>query len=259
VRSGIYETGFWHNAFHIDTCGFGAKSSLTTYEAAKCISKFQSTKNVLPLIRKSTVPCKYPQVNLSQKWTGVVLAAQKILDRSVYQVGSVSDYWRFFTAACKYYGSRLFIKMHPMCSMDGEVMGHRMFDIALVHKCQIGYCNLDILTNCEFVIAYNSTIAADCFIRGVRYVQYAPGYFYQLPAVTYTKGEMCSQPADTVFWGYKTADFLLWKYCIHRDLNKECMIKLFKIYANSRDMFPLPLEFSYAATTLDKNLLIQVK
>jgi len=40
----------------------------------------------------------------------------------------------------------------------------------------------------------------------------------------------------------------LWKYCFNQKMTEEMWVKIFNVFGNSWDMFPLPEDLSYAGT-----------
>jgi hypothetical protein len=258
-RHSVMETGFFHDAAHLDTIGLYQYSSLCTPQALKEIENFDakvSAEEILnQTIQKTGHSSKYPQGQDPEwnskfvDWEGVVLASQNPTDRSIRSVFSPEQYYQFIEDACKFYGKDLFIKLHPWNS--GEV-GERLRSIASKHGVQAAKINHRIISKCKFCLVFNSTFSVDCFLRNVPVAQYAPGYFYQNPAVQYTGFTFPTEIKTNIGFGQKTCDFLMWKYCFDHSMPAENWIKMFEVFANSREMFPMPEGLSYAGYNLRK-------
>lgn len=244
AKNGVCESGFFFDSYHIDTIGFGLHSSLTTPQCIKMVEEFHAPKSAASIVLDSTIPSKFRQPNIQQRWNDVVLAAQLPRDRSICQGHSVYDYWRFVKGACKFYGKHLFVKCHPYAKKHYA----RFARYANKYGCKIGYCDHSVIKHCKFVLTWNSTFAVDCFLRGVPVAQFAPGYFYQQPAVTYTEGQYPDSVADTVDAAYKLADFLIWRYCYNGRLPFDDIWRIILAFSKSEQMFPLPEELSFGAT-----------
>jgi len=102
-----------------------------------------------------------------------------------------------------------------------------------------------IIAECEHVLLFNSTFAVDCFLRDIPVVQYAPGYFYQLPNLTYTAGSFGPARQTDGDFRQRLCDFLMWHYCFDYTMPAEDWIGMFDACAKSNDMFPIPEEASY--------------
>ena len=72
------------------------------------------------------------------------------------------------------------------------------------------------------------------------------GYFYKTPAVTFTDGKCINASYNTLDDGEKLANFLIWKYCLNKKMPVEMWAKLLVTFAESKEQFPLPLEYCYA-------------
>ena len=249
IPHAIIETGFFWNAAHIDTCGLYDKSSLAEEVAIKHIDEFEAPESAENVILSQVQASKYQQgedPDMRGKqiyWDGVVLALQNPTDRSIRAVSTPEKYYQFVEDACKFYGKNLFIKLHPWNS--GEI-GDKLRAIAAKYNVRAAKINHRILSNCKFCLVYNSTFAVDCMLRGVPVAQYAKGYFYRNPAVHYTYGSFPTDIKTNLDFGKKTCDFLVWKYCFNYNLTTDEWIKLFKAYRDSKGLFPLPKELSYA-------------
>ena len=244
-KTGTMETGFFWDAMHIDTIGLYANSSLNTVMGRNAIMEFNAPKSAREIILQGKhPPSKYRPIGEAVSWNGVVLALQNPSDRSIHRGSSTLDYFRFVEMACIHYKEQLFLKLHPWNS--GEIE-QRFRALAAEHGCSIGRVSHAVIENCKFVLVYNSTFVVDCLIRGVAVAQFAPGYFYQCPGVNYVAyqfpDELESNPED----GFKLCDFLVWRYCFDQGMPIEKLVELFRHYANSRDLFPLPEELSYGA------------
>lgn len=246
-KSYAMETGFFWDAAHIDSHGLYMHSAFNTHDGVKEYKQFNSPKSSIDIISDSgLVSSKYRQADYDVDWDGVVLALQNPGDRSVLSCGSAEDYYKFVEGACQYYKNRLFLKAHPW--NIGDVF-ERIKSYSDKHNCRIEKCNHSVLKHCEFVILYNSTFCVDCFVRGVPVAQFAPGYFYQTGAVHYTKGDYhVSLNKDCVELGKQLADFIIWKYCFNIRMPKDMWLDMIKTLERSQDLFPLPLDLSYAAT-----------
>lgn len=252
ARSIIIETGFFWQAAHVDIVGLYQRSSLCTPQAIKEIEDFNAPVPAIEILKKQGKSSKYQQGECKDapkdiQWSGVVLASQNPYDRSIRAVGSSDDYFKFYESACKFYGKNLFIKLHPWNS--GET-GDVLRKIAKDNGVQVAKINHRIIKHCKFVLVYNSTFSVDCMIRGVPIAQYAPGYFYQNPAVQFTNHSFPTEIKTDISFGYKTSNFLMWRYCFDYSMSAEKWIKMFEQIAKNREMFPISREFSYAENKL---------
>ena len=249
----VLETGFFWQAAHLDTVGLYQHSSLCTPSALKAIEKYKAQISACDIVSNGKQSSKYPQGEDPEwrgkdiEWEGIVLALQNPIDRSVRSVASPEDYYRFVEDACKFYGKNLFIKLHPWNS--GE-KGDKLRAIANKHGVRAAKINHRIIEKCKFVLVFNSTFAVDCMLRNVPVAQYAPGYFYQNPAVQYTQYTFPLDVETDIAFGQKTCDFLIWKYCYNHSMPTEKWVQMFDVFARDRSMFPMQEEFSYASNTL---------
>ena len=244
----VIETGFFWQAAHIDTIGLYQHSSLCTPQALKEIENFDAPVPAKKIIESQKQKSKFrqgedPGMEKDIHWAKIVLALQNPYDRSVRAIASPEDYFRFVDDACKFYGNNLFIKLHPWNSGD---IGDRLRKIAYDNEVQAGKISHRIIEDCEFVLVFNSTFAVDCMIRGVPVAQYAPGYFWQNPAVQYTEYTFPTEIKTDIDFGQKTCDFLVWRYCFDHSMPAEKWTQMFEQIAKSKKMFPLPEEFCYA-------------
>ena len=242
------ECGFFWQASHLDTVGMYQQSSLCTPQAIREIEKFDAPVPAMDILKTLPQSSKYQQGEDPSMpeihWDKIVLACQNPHDRSIRAVGTPDDYYKFFEGACKYYGGdNLFVKLHPWNS--GEV-GEKLRKIARDNGVMAAKVNHRIIKDCEFVLMFNSTFAVDCMIRGVPVAQYAPSNLYQLPAIDYTNWKFPDKISTDIDFGQKTCDFLMWRYCFDSFMPGERWIEMFKQVAKSKEMFPLPEEFSYA-------------
>ena len=239
-RGSVFESGFFWDAFHLDKLGLYQFSSLNVPEIKYMIQSCRPFDREL-LLNGPRVNSKYRQTNVPTEWDGVVLACQNPGDRSVISVGTMEDYYNFIDDACRYYGSKLFLKLHPWNS--GEVV-ERFQVSADRYGCKMAKTNHSVLDNCEFALMYNSTFAVDCMLRGVPVVQYAPSYFTESGSVTHSKRQFIA-PHDTVVRGYKMIDFLVQHYCFTQDMSPADWTFLLRSHAESTNLFPLPRRLSY--------------
>lgn len=244
-KSGIVETGFFWDAMHIDTIGLYAHSSLNTPQGRSSIMSFNAPKSAADIVLRGRLPTsKYRQANEKVIWKGVVLALQNPTDRSIHRGSSTADYYEFVEKACRLYGRHLFLKLHPWNT--GEVEA-RFRELALAYGCRIGRVDHSVIELAKFVLVYNSTFVVDCLIRGVPVVQYAPGYFYQCPGVHYSSFQLPDEAVSNKEDGFKLCDFLVWRYCFSQAMPIKRIVEVFRAYANSAEMFPMPEELSYGS------------
>ena len=245
----VIEAGFFWQATHLDTIGLYQYSSLCTPQALREIENFDAPVPAKEIVEVQKHKSKFPQgedpdiKNQDIYWNKVVLALQNPYDRSIRVIASPEDYFKFIDDACKFYGDNLFIKLHPWNS--GEV-GDRIRKIACDNGVQAAKIGHRIIKDCEFVLVFNSGFSTDCMIRDVPVAQYAPGYFYQNPAVQYTEYTFPTKVKTNIDFGQKTCDFLVWRYCFDHTMPAEKWIQMFEQVAKNKKMFPLSREFSYA-------------
>jgi hypothetical protein len=247
------ETGFFSGAMHFDRRGLWERSSFRDDAAMDEVRAYQpppEAKEVMDAI--CGLGSKYRQPTNSFDWDGIVLAAQKDNDKSVnfvYDAQWRHKFWPFVEAACKRYGKDLLIKMHP--KLDGTQILPFM-NVAKRHKCQCEAVNLSVFDKCRFALVFNSTVAVDCWLRGIPVVQYAPGYFSHTGAVTFTNGTFVDEPGDTKDMARKMLDFLAWRYCFRQDMdNREFVAMLVEMAKAPKDVtFPMPERYSYGAQVL---------
>lgn len=250
TKYGVMETGFFNEAAFIDTIGNYQTSSLNTKKAYDEIANFdlkgrKTAKEIifkLPANRQSKFNPSYKENKEKINWKGIVLALQNPSDRSILSVTSTNMYYNFVEECCKFYGNNLFLKMHPWNS--GETY-NRLASIAQKYNCNYGKTDMGIIEQCEFVIAYNSTFAIDCLLRGVPYVQFGLGTFYNTFGVHFSNYTL---PVNItkITNAEKLCDFLIYKYCFNKKMSKENFSKMIKHYAHSNEIFPMVDEFCYA-------------
>lgn len=225
------ESGFFRGACWVDKLGIYADSSLTSPEAIKAIEKFNPPEDIIDLVLESDMQSKYKQSG-EDAFSSHVLALQFPTDMAVLSVGSSIDYMRKMDEIMERFGNQLFVKIHPnMKDLKTIAKFERM---AKKHGCFYGNYNLSVLDHCKSVHVYNSSIVVDAWMRGRETFQYAPGTFSNVPRKR------------------KTVNFLMWKYCLPVDLTREQWIKIFEIYKNSDELFPLPMEYSWGHWFLNK-------
>jgi hypothetical protein len=207
------------------------------------VAAYEAPKSANLTIGESGLPeSKYKQRSDEQDWNGVVLALQRPKDRSIRVVGSVEDYYEFVQQCCEKWGPGLFLKEHPSGASERD----RWMEMALRYGCTFRKVNHSVIKNCRFVILYNSSFAVDCFLRGGPVQQYAPGYFYKTPAVTYTDRTLMDNINHDVHAAQKLADFLIWRYCIDKSMPFDKWVETLSVFEKSKEPFPLPENLSYA-------------
>lgn len=242
-RFGIAETGFFWDAMHIDMRGLYQFSSLNTAAGYRELQEFVPPESGLNLIKTASLPqSKYRQPNDEQDWNGVVFACQNPEDRSIHSVASTEDWWRFFEACCRYYGSKLFVKLHPW---NRDHIESKIRSTAETYGCTVGRAGHQIIEKCEHVVLFNSTFAIDCMVRGVPVKQAAPGYFSGTGAVSMCDAEPRRPIQETIEAGHRLIDFLVWKYCFSMDCTLKDWKRRLRTFANSHELFPLPVKESY--------------
>ena len=253
VKHGVMETGFFHNAMFIDTIGAYQNASLNCTAGMREILDFVPPESFRDLyLRSDRIKSKYPQPNSNIEWDGVVFAAQNPADRSVHTVASTRDWYKFYEDCCKYYGKALLIKMHPW-TPKGDKRYRRMADIANKYDCKYGHYNHSCIDNCEHVVTFSSSFAVDCFLRGVLVKQAVPGQFWSTGAVTYCGMDPSVGCNDTIDMAYQLVEFIGWRYCFEAKKDTNWWKSIFRIFAESNKVFPLPIELSYANGLLQEN------
>jgi hypothetical protein len=240
--SSTMETGFFSDAAHIDKNGLYQFSSLNLNGIRDIISNYTPPVEFSEF--RHLIQPKFKQPTPQREWEHVVLACQAPADRSILRVGSTNMYYQYLKDACVYYGDKLFLKLHPTNSLEIERL---IREIAAPYKCTVDRSNFSIIDNCEFVTTYNSTIVADAILRHVRVNQHAPGYFWKSGTVNYCNWTLQSYSVvrESEYLD-KFCTFLVWKYCSHIKQPIAEWIEIFKVYADSKEDFPLPEKYSYA-------------
>jgi hypothetical protein len=250
-KYGVMETGFFHKGAFIDTVGAYQCCSLNTKDAFNRISNFdlngrKSAKEIIFGFK----PHNQSKYNASFGRTEpfdqtIILACQNHSDRSIGYPHSSKVYFEFIEECCKFYGKNLFIKLHPWNSGENK---NPYFEIAKKYNCEIGKFHMSLIENKEFLISFNSTIAIDCILRNTPYVQYAMGTFWNCFGVHFSNYSFPTK-IDPIPDSQKLADFLIYKYCYRLDMEKEKYAEMLRLYASSKDMFPINDIFCYANNT----------
>lgn len=245
-RGATMETGFFWDAIHLDTVGLYERASFNFASGGKIIEQYEAPVSFEEIRKRGLLQSKFRQSAQNVEWDGIVVIAQHPGDRSVWKAGSTGHYHQFLDSICKHYGSKAFIKLHPVV-MGNAVELETVRGIAQKYGSECGHVGLSILDKAEAVFVYNSTFAVDAIVAKKPVVQYAPGYFWQSRIVQYTSRQIpkrIKQP-NLEFNG-RFLDFLIWKYCFHKMLPMNEMAELVKAFAASDDIFPLPEHLSYA-------------
>ncbi len=241
----IGETGFFFDACHFDASGLFQASSLRGNRFLQSVESFKPPYYFADkMLRGIHQPSKFRQPDDYPNWDGVVLATQNPTDKSITDVGPPILWWMFYQNACAYYGKNLFVKIHPW--VKGEDLT-KMETIARASGCTYGKVSPKVVKKCKFVITYNSTFAVDCFLYGARVAYFAPGYFSECGAVSYTNWTLPDQVPDKSFSGYKLYEWLAWKYCVWTKNDTAFWDRFFKwcqIYYPHQE---IPTDMSYAA------------
>lgn len=247
-KYGVMETGFFYDAAFIDTVGSYHHCSLNSVKGFSYVASFdlngrpsakQIVNSLKPSQRSKFNPAAGNVKSISQP---IILACQNPTDRSICFPHSVKKYWEFVEGCCKFYGKNLFVKLHPWNSNEKILPFQKLAD---KYGCGIGKCALDLIIGKDFVISFNSTIAIDCLLRDVPYVQYAMGTFWNSWGIhfsNYTFPKTVKLKPDS----QKLADFLVYRYCFNKSMDKKKYTRMIKHFANSKDLFPINDEFCYA-------------
>lgn len=250
---GVLETGFFLGTGHMDTRGLYQNCSLNLPQALSSINSFVPPvplQKLLPSIELKFPQSIDPQFESLQEWNGVVLALQYPADHSILSVARPSAYLDFVEGACKHYGKRLFLKMHPAMfrpfyRKKAEPWVKAFKQLSTKYGIKIGLIDSRIFKKCDFVLVYNSTIAVDAFLAGAKVAQFAPGYFWRIPPIQYTDHSYPNKIQGDITQGFRFISFLLWRYCFPFELSGEQWHKLLLTFASSKGLFPLPQELSY--------------
>ena len=248
VRKGMVETGFFRDAIHIDTVGLYENCSLNLPSTRFIIENFNTKVSAKELFKSDKIQPKIRQhLTNNVSWDGVVLAGQYQNDRSILRVGTSNDYRNFVEESCKYYGKKLFVKMHPVIMGNAEEVDW-MLSTAKKYGCEVGNVNLSVIEKSDYVISYNSTFAIDCLLRDKHVIQHAPGYFWQTGVVQYSERQIGAMPTE-LDRGYidKFLDFLMWRYCFNANASAETLQYILRTFSKSDELFPLLEEQSYGS------------
>lgn len=247
-RYGVMETGFFNEAAFIDTVGNYQHSSLNSKEGYVAVEEFDlnnrpSAREIifnLPSHKQSKYNAEHgTDENYEFE---VVLALQNPSDRSILSVSSTKKYFEFVEQCCKYYGKSLFVKMHPWNTGDKYDVLAKLVD---KYGCNYGKSPMSIINRADFVISYNSTIAIDCLLRDVPYVQYAMGTFYNAYGIIFSRYTF-PHKITRIENASKLCDFLIHRYCFHKKMDPIQFKNMLIHYSTSNKMFPMIDEFSYA-------------
>jgi hypothetical protein len=247
----IIETGFFSEAIHIDRYGLYPFASFNLESARKYIESYIPKVTAKQLFEEGKLQSKFKQPVIKEKWDGVVLMCQHPTDRSILKAGTTKQYYEFVEEACKYYGKKLLLKVHPVNS--NEIV-ETVKSIAMKYDSTVDKVGIDIIKTCEYVVLYNSTVVVDCLLREVPVLQYAPGYFWKTGTVDFSDRKFRTPIKTDTEYNYKFCDFLAWKYCFHMHSPINIWNKIFDCYANATELFPLSEKYSYAQYVIDKSL-----
>ncbi len=252
AKYGIMETGFFNEGAFIDTIGNYHTSSLNSKAAFDLIADFDlgsrpSAKDIifkLPKHQQSKYNADHAEPGKKDmSWNKIVLAAQNPTDRSIQSVTTVNKYYEFIEACCKFYGSDLFVKLHPWNSGDVYT---KIVDIASKYHCQWGKTTMSIIEKCEFVISYNSTFAVDCILREIPYIQYGLGTFYNTFGIDYSNHTFPLK-ANKIDNAINLVNFLIHKYSFKKTMPKNKFAEMIDHFGTSNELFPMTDDFSYAS------------
>lgn len=244
----LIESGFFNEGYFIDTVGGSQFCSLNTSDGYNRVKNFKllnrkSAHEIifsLPPIRRSKFNAEHG--NIKDTNCEVILALQNPSDRSIMSVTNKKMYYQFVEDCCKFYGKNLFVKMHPW--NNGEIL-ERFVAISEKYGCSYGKAPIDIIKKCNFVISYNSTMAIDCLLRSVPYVQYGMGTFFNAYGIIFSNHSFPTS-ASLVSDHHQLCDFLIHSYCYYKGMSKEKFADMINHFISSNDMFPMIDEFSYA-------------
>jgi len=244
TRGLTIETGFFHEALHLDRFGLYERASFNFQVGRDQVFKASFPKPWSET--KAKIKSKFGQPKEDVKWDGIVIVAQHPTDRSVLKAGSTGDYHRFLDHLCCHYKSKAFVKLHPVTLGNSKEL-ETVRSIAKKHGCQIGHVGPSVLEECEAVWVYNSTYAVDAMMANKPIYQYAPGYFWQSGQVEFTnfdtpKGEHHVDIAENE----QFLSFLAWRYCFHSKMNLQRIADMLNHAEKTKDFFPISEEYSYA-------------
>jgi hypothetical protein len=244
----IIESGFFRESMHIDRYGLYPFASFNLETAKDFILNYNAPTTAKELYEKGLLESKFKQPPIKQQWDGVILMCQHPTDRSILKAGTTKQYYDFIEEACKYYGKKLLLKVHPV---NSDEVVDTVKSIALKYDCLVEKIGIDIIKTCEYVVLYNSTVVVDCLLREVPVLQYAPGYFWKTGTVDFSDRTFRTPKKTDKDYNYKFCDFLAWKYCFHIRSSFHIWNEIFDCYASTNEMFPLLEKYSYAQYVLD--------
>jgi hypothetical protein len=255
TRCAMIETGFFWDGIHIDSMGLYENASFNFPMARGIIESYDAKVSFSEMQKRGLTMSKFRQSHEKVEWDGIVIAAQHPGDRSIWKAGSTGDYHKFLDEACSYYKGKAFIKLHPVVMGNASEL-EIVRGIANKHGSQCGHVDISIVDKAEFVLVYNSTFVVDAIAAGKHVVQYAPGYFWQSGVTQYT-GRLIPSRIQECDKSYKSKflDFLVWKYCFHKMTNLGKIADIVKVFASSKELFPLPDELSFASFVLGRILI----
>tara|TARA_R110002051_G_scaffold72144_6_gene130470 strand:- start:727 stop:1647 length:921 start_codon:yes stop_codon:yes gene_type:complete len=245
---GVMETGFFNDGCFIDTVGNYHTSSLNSRQAYNEIAAFdlsgRKSARDLILSRPEHLQSKYNAAfgPVKEVEENIILALQNPGDRSIYSVSNRRSYMEFVDECCRFYGKSLFVKMHPWNSNEKY---DELADIAKKHGCNFGKAPVSVIEGKEFVISYNSTFAVDCCLRGVPVVQYQMGTFYNCFGIHYSN-QSFPVKINPIPDAHKLCDFLIYKYCYNKQMDKDLFVHMVRDFSTSTKMFPMTDPYCYA-------------
>ena len=247
-KYGVMETGFFKNGAFIDTVGAYQSCSLNTRDAYEQISNFdlkgrRSAKDIISKFRPHN-QSKYNATSGRKEPFDqtIVLACQNQKDRSIGYPHSGKRYLEFIEACCKFYGKNLFLKLHPWNTNE---YAEPYFEFAKRYGCEASKCHMSLIRGKEFVISFNSTMAVDCLLNDVPYVQFAMGTFWNCFGIHYSNYTFPTS-VKPIPNAIKLLDFLIYKYAFNKSMQAPKYASMLKHFASCNDIFPMNDEFCYA-------------
>lgn len=237
------ETGFFEKCIHIDKIGLYEKCSLNSLESRKLIEDYNPPYDIINNEVKNKIIPKFNITKSNISHTGPILICQHPNDRSILRVGGSQKYYEFVEDACRYFGKNLFLKFHPVNSLE---IRQKHIEIADKYNCQYGYTGIDVINESAFIILFNSTFAIDALFKNKHIFQYSPGYFYKSNIVKYIEGDLtkCQSYSIDTYYMNRFLNFIIWKYCFRYNQSPENIIEIIKSFKND-GLFPLPEQYSY--------------
>lgn len=244
TRGLTIESGFFNHGLHLDRVGLYERASFNFLHGKHEIARMTFPVPWGDLADK--IKSKFGQPTEDVSWDGVVVIAQHPTDRSILKAGSTMSYHEFLDKVCRHYGSKAFIKLHPVTLGNaGELDAVRL--IAAKHGSEVGHVGASILNSAEAVWLYNSTYAVDAMMQHKQIYQYAPGYFWQSGMVQFTNGTI---PKRIVHTDRMTTEhflsFLAWRYCFHAKMNMQRIAEMLNHAESSNEYYPVAEQYSYA-------------